>query len=518
MNSKKTTPRLYLPGSYKGVIMNAAVYARVSTDLQAEKGYSLETQVQACTKKATELGANVIKTYVDDGYSGAYLERPQLDALRDAIADKLFDLVVIYEPDRLSRETAHLLLLTQEIERSGAKLEFVLTEYKNTPEGQLFLTIKGAFASYERATIRERTMRGKRGKLRQGKVVEDSGVYGYDYDSKNSCYIINPYEARVIQRIFKWYVSGEFGGCHTIADMLTMRKTIPPKGTRWHMSTVRSILRRQMYTGEYYANTYYHGKVGAKKEVRIPRDKSEWIPMKAPAIIDKDVFAKAQDKLSRNRSLSEFKRVAEVYLLRGLLFCEECGRKKHILRTEPAKGMVYYGCAARPSRYTSSIKCPSKYVNVYDTDAIFWGLLEKICKSEKFLLNYVKGQRSKSAAKSDSDVETYAKKLKDIAREREAVMQWFNHSLLTQEEATKRLTELKDSELVLQRKIENADSVKKESTLNASAICSMIKNCPATPEARRAVLLQIVNKIYMKRTDNSYKHHYKLEFRILFKD
>ena len=498
--------------------MNAAVYARVSTDLQAEKGYSLETQVQACTKKATELGANVIKTYVDDGYSGAYLERPQLDALRDAIADKLFDLVVIYEPDRLSRETAHLLLLTQEIERSGAKLEFVLTEYKNTPEGQLFLTIKGAFASYERATIRERTMRGKRGKLRQGKVVEDSGVYGYDYDKETNGYVINPYEAGVINRIFKWYNSNEKGGCHSIAAELNKRRTIPPKGTRWHMSTVRSILRRQMYTGEYYANTYYHGRVGAKKEIRIPRDKSEWIPMKAPAIIDKDVFAIAQEKLSRNRSLSEFKRVAEVYLLRGLLFCEECGRKKHILRTEPAKGMVYYGCAARPSRYTSSIKCPSKYANVYDTDAIFWEFMEKICKSEKFLLNYVKGQRSKSAAKSDSDVETYAKKLKDIAREREAVMQWFNHSLLTQEEATKRLTELKDSELVLQRKIENADSVKKESTLNASAICSMIKNCPATPEARRAVLLQIVDKIYMKRTDNSYRHHYHLSFRILFKD
>ena len=114
--------------------MIAAIYARVSTDLQAEKGYSLETQVEACTKKAKELGADTIKEFVDDGYSGAYLERPQLDALRDGIADKLFDLVVIYEPDRLSREVTHLLLLTREIERSGASLEFVLTEYKNTPE------------------------------------------------------------------------------------------------------------------------------------------------------------------------------------------------------------------------------------------------------------------------------------------------------------------------------------------------------------------------------------------------
>lgn len=498
--------------------MNAAVYARVSTDLQAEKGYSLETQVQACTKKAKELGANVVKAYVDDGYSGAYLERPQLDALRDAIADKLFDLVVIYEPDRLSRETAHLLLLTQEIERSGAKLEFVLTEYKNTPEGQLFLTIKGAFASYERATIRERTMRGKRGKLRQGKVVGDSGVYGYDYDKESNSYVVNPYEAGVITRIFKWYNSDELGGCHSIAAELNKRRTIPPKGTRWHMSTIRSILRRQMYTGEYYANTYYHGKVGAKKEIRIMRDKSEWIPMKAPAIIDKDVFAVAQAKLARNRNVSEFKPVAEIYLLRGLLYCEDCGRKKNILRTDPKKGMVYYGCATRQSRYSTSIKCSSKYANVYDTDDIFWGLLEKICRSEKSLLSYVKGQRTKSFKKADNDVETYAKKLKELAREREAVMQWFNHSLLTQEEATKRLTELKDSELILQRKMENAGSVKKEYDLNAAAICSIIKNCPATPEARRAALLQIIDKVYMKRTDNSYRHHYHLEFRILFKD
>ncbi len=498
--------------------MIAAVYARVSTDLQAEKGYSLKTQVEACTKKAKDLGADTIREFVDDGYSGAYLERPQLDALRDGIADKLFDLVVIYEPDRLSREVTHLLLLTREIERSGASLEFVLTEYKNTPEGQLFLTIKGAFAAYERATIRERSMRGKRGKLRQGKVVEDSGVYGYDYDKENNGYVINPYEAGVINRIFKWYNSNEKGGCHSIAAELNKRGTIPPKGTRWHMSTVRSILRRQMYTGEYYANTFYHGKVGSKKEIRVPRDESEWIPMKAPAIIDKDVFAIAQDKLAKGRSLSEFKRVAEVYLLRGLLYCEECGRKKNIIRTEPAKGLVYYGCVPRASRYTASIKCPSKYANVYDTDAIFWGLLEKICKSEKSLLNYVKGQRSKSVAKSDVDVETYARKLKDISREREAVIQWFNNSLLTQEEATKRLTELKDSEMVLRRKIENADSVKKESTLNASAICSMIKNCPATQEARRAVLLQIIDKVYVTRTDNSYRHQYHLSFRILFKD
>lgn len=498
--------------------MIAAIYARVSTDLQAEKGYSLETQVEACTKKAKELGADTIKEFVDDGYSGAYLERPQLDALRDGIADKLFDLVVIYEPDRLSREVTHLLLLTREIERSGASLEFVLAEYKNTPEGQLFLTIKGAFAAYERATIRERSMRGKRGKLRQGKVVEDSGVYGYDYDSKNSCYIINPYEARVIQRIFKWYVSGEFGGCHTIADMLTMRKTIPPKGTRWHMATVRSILRRQMYTGEYYANTYYHGKVGTKKEIRVARDKSEWIPMKAPAIIDNDIFEKAQKRLTENKLISEFKHVSETYLLRGLLYCSTCGHKKSITRTDPRKGMVYYACAPRKSRYSNSIRCSSKYANVHDVDKIFWDVLSEICKSEKTLTDYARQQFSRPVTVVEDTAEVCAKKLNDIAKEREVVMKWFNESLLTEEEASKRLAELKENELIIRRKMDNLPPPKKEISLNAAAICAIVKKCPATPEARRAVLLQIIDKVYIKRTDKSYKHHYKLEFHIIFKE
>lgn len=67
--------------------MNIAIYARVSTAAQAEKGYSLETQVEACEKKAVSLGATFIKKYIDDGYSGAYLERPALDDLRAAVVN-----------------------------------------------------------------------------------------------------------------------------------------------------------------------------------------------------------------------------------------------------------------------------------------------------------------------------------------------------------------------------------------------------------------------------------------------
>ena len=194
----------------------AAIYARVSTDRQAEQGYSIETQIAACEKYAHDLGAASIIKFIDDGYSGAYLERPRLDALRDALQAKIYDVVIVYTPDRLARRLSHQLLITEEIEKSGATLHFVNAEYKATPEGQLFYQMQGAFAEYEREKIRERTMRGMRGKLKSGKPISNHNVFGYGWDGETENYIINPAEAEIVRKIFDMYVSG-IGGTDVIA-------------------------------------------------------------------------------------------------------------------------------------------------------------------------------------------------------------------------------------------------------------------------------------------------------------
>ena len=129
--------------------MNCGIYVRVSTQQQAEHGYSIETQIDACRKKAKELGATSVKVYDDSGFSGAYLERPALDSLRDAVAQKLHDYIIIYDLDRLSRDTMQLLLLTEELEKN-AQIVFINSEYSRTPEGQLFFEIRGSFAKFER--------------------------------------------------------------------------------------------------------------------------------------------------------------------------------------------------------------------------------------------------------------------------------------------------------------------------------------------------------------------------------
>ena len=295
--------------------MNIAVYARVSTAQQAEHGYSLETQIEACRKKAVEMGAVTIKEYVDDGYSGAYLERPALDSLRDAVAQKLHDAVIIYDIDRLSRDTMHLLLLTEEMEKN-TKLIYVNSEYNRTPEGQLFFEIRGSFAKYERIKIQDRFQRGKRGKLRKGLPISDHGVYGYSWKDGN--YVINPQQAEIVRQIFDRYIHLP-GGYRTIIDWLEQQGIPSPKGLpRWSDYGMQQIIHRQMYTGEYYAYTTYNKKVSASHFERIPRDSSEWIPMSCPAIISKEVFQQAQNKINRNRT-QRIREVKKKALLSGVL-------------------------------------------------------------------------------------------------------------------------------------------------------------------------------------------------------
>ena len=164
--------------------MRAALYARVSTDEQAEK-YGLSSQLTELGELAAKKSFTVPEgaEFVDDGYSGATLDRPALDRLREAVRARAFDVVLVHDPDRLSRKLAHQLLLVEELERAGVGLEYFTTPREDTPEGRLLLNVKGVVAEYEREKIRERTTRGKKQKARSKLVPTGPWPYGYRLDT-----------------------------------------------------------------------------------------------------------------------------------------------------------------------------------------------------------------------------------------------------------------------------------------------------------------------------------------------
>ena len=163
--------------------MRAAVYARVSTEEQAKHGYSLDEQIDACSSRATALGADEILVFRDEAISGAIMERPELNRLRELIAQGEINLLVIRDPDRFSRKLVDQLILTEEFEQAGVQLEFIDFTWQDTPEGRLFYSMKGAVSEYEREKIRERMTRGKIQKAKTGGIPINFTLYGYDYSS-----------------------------------------------------------------------------------------------------------------------------------------------------------------------------------------------------------------------------------------------------------------------------------------------------------------------------------------------
>src|SRR2546426_10560349 len=133
----------------------AAIYARVSTTDQADKGYSLPTQLEACQAMARQEGYTVPDDHVFvDDYTGTSLNRPQFTQLRDLVRQRLVQAVFVHDLDRLSRKLAHQLLLSDEFEQSGVGLRIVtMPEGATTPEAQLLSNVRGIIAEYERAKI-----------------------------------------------------------------------------------------------------------------------------------------------------------------------------------------------------------------------------------------------------------------------------------------------------------------------------------------------------------------------------
>ena len=166
-----TTAGWYRYGARGGCgFVRAAIYVRVSSEEQAQHGYSLDAQRHACRIRAQQLGATTMVEFADEGVPGTILERPGLTKLRQAVMRRDVDVVVIYDPDRFARSLAHQLLVTDEIERAKIRLDFVNFEWQNTPEGKLFYAMRGAFSEYEREKIRLRTSTGRIQKARQGKL------------------------------------------------------------------------------------------------------------------------------------------------------------------------------------------------------------------------------------------------------------------------------------------------------------------------------------------------------------
>lgn len=358
----------------------ALVYCRVSTRRQEDEGTSLDTQEAACVKHAESLGYTVGRI-TREVYSGAELwDRPALAQDRTDLRTKQFGALIAYSTDRLSRKPTHLAIIAEECERAGVELVFVTEPLDNTPEGALIRYVKGYAADIEREKIRERNMRGKHAHVRAGNAQTwGFPPLGYrterQIDPENpsgrprTVRVIDEDEAALIRRIFRM-VADQGLSLSEVVDRLNA-EGIPSPGSdrygrrgpdwspRWGLSQVSRIIHRPDYKGLCYALTTELG-AGGK---RVPRKRDEWVELPegvSPAIVDADLWEKAQAVAARNRT-AKSRNAQRPYLLRGRIFCGVCGKP---MRSTPDHARFIYRCS---SRETPGEKCSGTPVPAGDT-------------------------------------------------------------------------------------------------------------------------------------------------------
>lgn len=423
--------------------MRAALYARVSTDEQAEK-YGLPSQLRDLRALAERKGyaVPVGAEYVDDGYSGADLDRPGLARLREAVRASAVDIVLAHDPDRLARELYLLLLLDKEFGRAGVRVEYASVTFEATATGTMFYQFKGALAQYERAVILERTQRGKREKARRGLIVA-SYPYGYRPDpaAPGRLVIYEP-EAEVVRLIYRLLIDEQRSARSIVGEL--RRLAIPPsRGRRWPPTSVRRILTSDRYTGRVHYNrdeVIENPKTGRKTR-RTRRPASEWIAVPIPAIITPERFAAAQAQLQRNRQAQVGRPARFAYLLRGLLRCELCGSRYVGV---PSHGRRYYRCLGR-NRIASHGTCRSPWLSAGAAEAAVWGAVTAVLRDPQTLLRQLEGYATRQGVRDvelRSGVEHLRRLLAEAERQEHRLLDLYLDETLRTDALRGRLEEL----------------------------------------------------------------------------
>jgi site-specific DNA recombinase len=376
--------------------MRVAAYVRVSTFRQV-KLQTIDQQLERVCKHTQQKGWDLPEENVfrDDGYSGTTLRRPSLDALRDKARLRELEVVVILSPDRLARNYVHQMVLIEELESNGCRVEFVERPMSFEPNDQLLLQIRGAVAEYERTLLSERMRRGRLAKYKAGLLLPWTYIpYGYQVDPDRprdpAGVRLDEAKAAVVAEIFATYLQ-EGASLLGVSRDLQARGIPAPRGGKkiWSIATLHGILTNPAYVGQVYAGRtrYRPAKIrrsathpiGHPHGSAVPLAPEEWIPVaQVPAVVSQEQFDLVKEKLSKNKSFARRNNKAHKYLLRALVSCGTC-KLCCVARTQTGTKNIkqrhrYYVCSGKFRQAQSSLeeKCPSCYVPAKQLEELVW--------------------------------------------------------------------------------------------------------------------------------------------------
>ncbi len=499
-----------------------AIYGRVSTSNQENEG-TIETQLSAVKDFAQKHGYTIVQEYKDEGWSGDNLVRPDLDQLRVDAKKKIWEAVLIYDPDRLARRYSYQELVMDELREAGIEIIFVTVSAPKNSEDKILHGVRGLFAEYERAKISERFRLGKLRKVKEGHVLTTEAPYGFRYIRNNKetkthgYYEINEEEARVVRMMFGWIANDGFTVRKIVAEL--QKLGIKPRRSKrgvWSTSTITTLLRHKAYIGRTHWGSSYavvpenpqkfqqYKKV--KKTSRKMKPEEEWIAsnIPVPVIIDEALFNKVRDQLKTNFALCQRNKKNE-YLLSGKIRCA-CGKTR--AGEGPQKGKhLYYRCSGRVSNFPLPPSCNERGINARIADKLVWDRIKDLMSSPELLqaqLNQWNKSRENKVVSAVCDIKTIKKEIIKIKDQEVRYNKAYGAGLFTIEQLKEYTSPIKEQIVSLEYQISKAKQ--QENKINATAMPDTDEIKLFTEESaqvlselsfelKRAIITNVVDKV-----------------------
>lgn len=333
-----------------GIDFNVGVYIRLSQEDKDKKyesdSESVINQKELLRGYVKNNNFNLVKEYVDDGYSGTDFERPGFQNMLEDINNKKINCVIVKDLSRLGRD--HVMTgyyIETFFPENNIRFISILESYdsfKNqaSNDSSTFIIACNDYYSKQNSIKIRNVLNEKR---KNGKFVGSLPCFGYMRDPLDKGHLIpNPDTSLIVKKIFKWRADGI--GPTEIANRLNKANVITPSGYKktnyssrlidrdnWNISTVKKILCNRIYTGDLVQHT--QTKVNYKSKKKITLDEKLWIIVENTheALVDKETFEYVNNLRKRNTRDYEIKTNREKRLLEGKLFCKECKNRLTVL-------------------------------------------------------------------------------------------------------------------------------------------------------------------------------------------